>query len=179
MASLKGNQRDAVFAGELVVFTGKLSTVGRKEAHALVEQFGGQAAEEVTAKTTILIVGSESGLRDTPDRAETEKTHKLKKAEQLNLRTSARIRILSESEFCKLVGLTAPDTLRQQVPTRFATFSGCTRNFARITGDICRNGESSCRSFARALMRTSNSPISPCSARLRPGLLKGCRFGPC
>lgn len=114
MASLKGNQRDAVFAGELVVFTGKLSTVGRKEAHALVEQFGGQAAEEVTAKTTILIVGAESGVRDTADRAETEKTHKLKKAEQLNLRTSARIRILNESEFCKLVGLTPPDTLRQQ-----------------------------------------------------------------
>jgi tetratricopeptide (TPR) repeat protein len=114
MESLKGNHRNAVFAGELVVFTGKLSTIGRKEAHALVEQFGGQAAEEVNAKTTILIVGAESGVRESSDRGESEKTHKLKKAERLNLRASARIRILSESEFCKLVGLTPPDTLRQQ-----------------------------------------------------------------
>jgi tetratricopeptide (TPR) repeat protein len=114
MASLKGNHPNAVFAGELVVFTGKLSTVGRKEAYALVERFGGQAAEEVTSKTTILVVGSEGSVRESGDRAEGEKTHKLKKAEQLNLRTSARIRILSESDFCKLVGLTPPDTLRQQ-----------------------------------------------------------------
>jgi tetratricopeptide (TPR) repeat protein len=114
MMGLKGDHRHAVFAGEMVVFTGRLSTVGRKDAHALVEQFGGQAAEEVSAKTTILVVGAEGSVRETADRSESEKTHKLKKAEQLNLRTSARIRILSESEFCKLVGLTPPDALRQQ-----------------------------------------------------------------
>jgi tetratricopeptide (TPR) repeat protein len=101
------------FSGEMVVFTGRLSTLGRKEAHALVEGLGGQAADEVTAKTTMLVVGAESGARD-GEKSESEKTHKLKRAEQINLQTAASIRILSESQFCKLVGLTPPDTLRQQ-----------------------------------------------------------------
>lgn len=103
----------ASLSGEMLVFTGKLSTLGRKEAHALVERLGGQAADEVTAKTTMLVVGAEGGARDA-DKTEGEKTHKLKRAEQLNLQAAAAIRILSESEFCKLVGLTPPDTLRQQ-----------------------------------------------------------------
>ena len=100
---------DASLSGELVVFTGKLSTVGRKEAQALVERLGGQAADDVTARTTMLVVGSEVG-----ERSDTEKSQKLRKAEQINLQTGAQIRILNESEFCKLAGLTPPDTLRQQ-----------------------------------------------------------------
>ena len=103
----------ASLSGEMVVFTGKLSTLGRKEAQALVERLGGRAADEVTAKTTMLVVGAEGSAREA-DKSEGEKTHKLKRAEQLNLQTAASIRILSESEFCKLVGLTPPDTLRQQ-----------------------------------------------------------------
>jgi len=108
------DRRGCSFVGELVVFTGKLSTLGRKDAHALVERLGGQAAEEVTAKTTMLVVGAEGSVREGADRPGSEKTHKLKKAEQLNLRTAAPIRILSEGDFCKLAGLTAPATLRQQ-----------------------------------------------------------------
>jgi tetratricopeptide (TPR) repeat protein len=101
------------FSRELVVFTGKLSTLGRKEAQALVERLGGHLADEVTPKTTMLVVGAEGPSRDV-DRSEGEKTHKLKKAEKLNLQTAVHIRILSESEFCKMAGLTPPDTLRQQ-----------------------------------------------------------------
>jgi len=41
------------------VFTGKLSSLGRKDARALVARLGGESADEVSAKTTMLVVGSE------------------------------------------------------------------------------------------------------------------------
>ncbi len=107
-------RRDGPFTGELVVFTGRLSTLGRKQAQALVERLGGQAADEITVKTTMLVVGADGMPRESGERSDPEKSHKLKKAEQLNLRTAAAVRILGESDFCRLAGLTAPDTLRQQ-----------------------------------------------------------------
>jgi tetratricopeptide (TPR) repeat protein len=109
--SRPNNDRHArPFAGELVVFTGKLSTLGRKPAQTLVERLGGHAADEVTAKTTMLVVGAEG----TGERVDSEKSQKLRKAEQFNLQAAGQIRILNESDFCKLAGLTAPDALRQQ-----------------------------------------------------------------
>ena len=110
MTRSNDGRQNRMFAGELVVFTGKLSTLGRKEAQALVERLGGHAADEVSAKTTMLVVGAEGGA----DRADTDKSQKLRKVEQINLQTAAQIRILNEGEFCKLAGLTPPDALRQQ-----------------------------------------------------------------
>ena len=110
MSRTTDGRHDRTFDGELVVFTGKLSTLGRKDAQAVVERLGGEAADEVTAKTTMLVVGAEASA----DRADTEKSQKFRKAEHLNLQTAAQIRILNESEFCKLAGLTPPDALRQQ-----------------------------------------------------------------
>ncbi len=52
----------APFAHQTVVFTGKLAALGRREAHALVERLGGVVTAEVTARTTMLVVGAE-GLR--------------------------------------------------------------------------------------------------------------------
>jgi tetratricopeptide (TPR) repeat protein len=46
-------------AGHLVVFTGKLSSLGRKDARALVTRLGGTTADDVNAKTTMLVVGAE------------------------------------------------------------------------------------------------------------------------
>jgi tetratricopeptide (TPR) repeat protein len=46
-------------AGQLVVFTGKLSSLGRRDARALVARLGGASADEVNSKTTMLVVGSE------------------------------------------------------------------------------------------------------------------------
>ena len=46
-------------AGQLVVFTGKLSSLGRKDARALVARLGGATADDVNAKTTMLVVGAE------------------------------------------------------------------------------------------------------------------------
>ena len=46
-------------AGQLVVFTGKLSSLGRRDARALVVRLGGDTADDVTRKTTMLVVGAE------------------------------------------------------------------------------------------------------------------------
>ena len=46
-------------AGQLVVFTGKLSSLGRKDARALVTRLGGATADDVNAKTTMLVIGAE------------------------------------------------------------------------------------------------------------------------
>lgn len=86
---------------QVVVFTGKLSSLGRKEAQALVIRLGGSAADEVTARTTMVVVGAEGFPT-------AEKSQKLRKAEDLKLR------ILSESEFCRLAGIQPPEELKQQ-----------------------------------------------------------------
>ena len=94
-------------AGQLVVFTGKLSSLGRKDAFALVAQLGGAAAEDVNAKTTMLVVGAEGfGAVD--------RSQKLKKAEEINTQQPAQIRILREDEFCRLAGVQTPEALKKQ-----------------------------------------------------------------
>lgn len=45
--------------GQLVVFTGKLSSLGRKDARALVTRLGGRSGDDVNAKTTMLVIGAE------------------------------------------------------------------------------------------------------------------------
>jgi tetratricopeptide (TPR) repeat protein len=97
------------------VFTGKLSSLGRKEARAVVERLGGVTADEVSAKTTMLVIGSEgfgSPSADAP-----EKSNKLRRAEELNAQpgaVAAPIRIASEAEFCALAGVATAATLKQQ-----------------------------------------------------------------
>jgi tetratricopeptide (TPR) repeat protein len=97
-------------ADQVVVFTGKLSSLGRKEAQALVIRLGGSASDEVTARTTMLVVGAEGF-------AGSEKSQKVRKAEELNARAEAvqePIRIVTESEFCRLAGIQPPEDLKQQ-----------------------------------------------------------------
>lgn len=106
------------FAGQVVVFTGKLSSIGRREAHALVGRLGGLAADEVTARTTMLVVGAErfpvNGSSPGVAQAEEEKTNKLRKVEQVNARSPGRVRILTEEEFCRLGGLASPESIKHQ-----------------------------------------------------------------
>jgi tetratricopeptide (TPR) repeat protein len=92
-----------------VVFTGKLSSLGRKEACALVARLGGCTADDITGKTTMLVVGDEGF--GTASRA---KSHKLERAEALNAQPECRIRILSEADFCGLIGVPTPDALKRQ-----------------------------------------------------------------
>ena len=107
-------------AGQLVVFTGKLSSLSRKDARALVTRLGGVAADEVNAKTTMVVIGAEGfGPAANPDEesgSSRESSNKLKRAEELNAQAGAvqPIRILSEEEFCRLAGVATVETLKRQ-----------------------------------------------------------------
>jgi tetratricopeptide (TPR) repeat protein len=89
------------------VFTGRLSLLGRKDARDLVVRLGGATADDVTARTTMLVVGAEGF-------GQAEKTNKLKRAEDLNAQQAAAIRILSEDEFCAVAGVPSAQSLKQQ-----------------------------------------------------------------
>jgi tetratricopeptide (TPR) repeat protein len=107
------------------VFTGKLSSLGRKDARELVIRLGGITAADVNAKTTMLVIGAE-GFGPTangdeepaePGAARTRgSSNKLKRAEELNAQPGVihPIRILTEEEFCRLAGVATPDTLKRQ-----------------------------------------------------------------
>jgi tetratricopeptide (TPR) repeat protein len=124
-------------AGQLVVFTGKLSSLGRKDARALVARLGGATADDVNGKTTMLVIGAEgfgspggpeepddSNGSDGPDRQGTpaseaeaparDKSNKLKRAEELNAQQPGQIRILPEDDFCRMVGVPTPEALKRQ-----------------------------------------------------------------
>jgi tetratricopeptide (TPR) repeat protein len=88
-------------ADQVVAFTGKLSSLGRKEAYAVVIRLGGSATDDVTTKTTMVVVGDDGG-------ASSEKSQKLKKAEELGLR------IVTENDFCRMAGIQPPEDLKQQ-----------------------------------------------------------------
>jgi DNA ligase (NAD+) len=74
-----------VFAGETVVFTGTLESMGRAEAKQIVEEQGGKVGSSVSAKTTYLVVGGKPGS-------------KAKKAEELG------VKVLLEPEFLSKIG---------------------------------------------------------------------------
>jgi tetratricopeptide (TPR) repeat protein len=112
---LSSPSRDAhssPLAGQLVVFTGKLSSLGRREARELVERLGGATADDVTVRTTMLVVGAE-GFGPSEAQAR-DKSNKLRRAEELNAQQPGRIRILSEDEFCVVAGVPSPHTLKRQ-----------------------------------------------------------------
>jgi tetratricopeptide (TPR) repeat protein len=98
-------------AGQLVVFTGKLSSLGRKEARSLVARLGGATADDVNARTTMLVIGGE-GFGPATE----EKSNKLKRAEELNTQSGPRpaIRILTEEDFCRLAGVQTVHALKRQ-----------------------------------------------------------------
>ena len=117
MSSLPFDSPDQTLEGETVVFTGKLWSLGRKEARAVVERLGGTAEDDVTLRTTLLVVGGETypdGVPDTNRLVQDQSTHsqKLRRAAQVNAEQPHRIRIVSEDEFCRLVGLRSVAELR-------------------------------------------------------------------
>ena len=105
--------------GETVVFTGKLWSLGRKEARAVVERLGGIADDEVTLRTTVLVVGGESypdGVPDISRLSNDQGTHrwKLRRAVQMNAEQPGRIAIVSEDDFCRRAGLPTVAELREK-----------------------------------------------------------------
>ena len=108
--------QDSPFHGQVVVFTGRLASVGRRQAHEVVERLGGVAADDVTARTTMLVVGADGALPAAGDPTPSggAQSLKLRRAEQANAATPGRVRILPEAEFCRLGGLPSVEALDRQ-----------------------------------------------------------------
>ena len=78
--------------------------MGRREASGVVERLGGRAAQEVTARTTMLVVGA--GAR-------AGKSGKLRRVEEINSRAPGQVAVVSEHDFCRLAGLQSDAGLRR------------------------------------------------------------------
>jgi tetratricopeptide (TPR) repeat protein len=89
--------------------------LGRKDARALVQRLGGETADDVNARTTMLVVGSE-GFGPAPQTSDEtrDKSNKLRRAEELNALPDVRIQIISEDDFCQMAGVPTPASLKQQ-----------------------------------------------------------------
>ncbi len=83
-----------------VAFTGRLASMTRREARAVVTSSGGVLVETVSRRTSVLVVGM-AGWPLLPDGTI---SRKLQRAETLN-RGGAAIRIVAEEEFLELAGL--------------------------------------------------------------------------
>lgn len=59
----KEERADERFAGMTFVLTGTLPTMGRSEATALIEKYGGKASGSVSKKTTYVVAGEEAGSK--------------------------------------------------------------------------------------------------------------------
>jgi hypothetical protein len=88
-------------AGETLVFSGKLLSLGRQEARTVAVRLGATVVEELSTAVTVLVAADESG-------------QKLKRAEQINADSPGRIRIITEDGFCDLAGVPSPSALRKQ-----------------------------------------------------------------
>ena len=84
-AEEEAGSMDSPIAGKTLVVTGTLPTMGRREAEALIERFGGKAAGSVSKKTDYVLAGENAGS-------------KLDKAKELN------VPVLDEAAFLKLIG---------------------------------------------------------------------------
>ena len=101
------------------MFTGKLWALGRKDARAIVERLGGTADDDVTMRTTLLVVGGDTYPDGVPDIARLLNDHsthsqKLRRVAQLNGEQPGKVRVISEDEFCRSVGLPSIAELREK-----------------------------------------------------------------
>ena len=80
-------QQDSPISGKTIVVTGTLEKLDRRQAEALIESLGGNAAGSVSKKTDYVLAGESAGS-------------KLTKARELG------VRVLNEQEFFELIGET-------------------------------------------------------------------------
>lgn len=83
---VREKQIGGAFSGEMVVLTGKLAAIGRREAGERIRSLGGDVQSSVTNKTTLVVAGTDAGS-------------KLEKARAKN------IPVINEQEFLKRAGL--------------------------------------------------------------------------
>lgn len=98
-AEVKETAEGAAFAGERAVLTGKLASMGRREAGELIRRLGGEVQSSVTKTTTLVIAGTDAGS-------------KLEKAR------AQGVTILTEDEFLRRAGL-APAASESGEPSLF------------------------------------------------------------
>lgn len=79
---------------KVVVFTGALSSMTRKEAFQLVANLGGIPSDNLNAKTNFLVIGNSEFAQSVKE----GKTNKMKKAEKM-IQKGLEISIISESAF--------------------------------------------------------------------------------
>ena len=139
---------DSTFRDQVVVFAGRLAAVHRRAARQLVERLGGVAADDVTARTTMLVVGGGSGApRGSPARS-AARGPKLRKAEEVNAAAPGSVRIVAEDEFCRLGGLPTAEALDR----RYYSRRRIRRRYPRVREDHLRCLEK--RSLVRPAVRT-------------------------
>ena len=84
--------------GKVIVFTGALSAMTRKEAFQLVANLGGIPSDSLNAKTNFLVIGNAEFAQSVKE----GKTNKMKKAEKM-VQKGLEISIISESAFFDLI----------------------------------------------------------------------------
>jgi tetratricopeptide (TPR) repeat protein len=99
---------EATWHGERVAFTGRLGSLSRPQALALLLNRSGQFASHVSPTTTVLVVGG-CGL---PVNRKGRPTRKLQRARLLQHQGHS-IQILDESQFLQRSGIDPPDATRQ------------------------------------------------------------------
>jgi len=105
-------QSSPVLSGERVAFTGTLASMTHRQAMELAEQHGGVSMQHVGQQTSILVVGEE-GWPLEPDGLPSVK---LEQAQQLHDKGEP-IRIVSESEWLKLLGIEPVERKTHQLYT--------------------------------------------------------------
>jgi tetratricopeptide (TPR) repeat protein len=105
-------QSSPILAGERVAFTGTLASMTHREAMELVESHGGQSMQNVAQLTTLLVVGEEGW----PLEPDGQPSLKLEHARQLHEKGEP-IRIVSESEWLKLLGIEPAERRTHQLYT--------------------------------------------------------------
>jgi len=99
LSTFEHGNPDGPLAGNVIVFTGALSIV-RRDAARMAASAGCDVGENVTMRTTLLVVGDQ----DIRHLAGYEKSSKHRKAEVL-IESGQQIRIIGESDFRRLLAI--------------------------------------------------------------------------
>ena len=102
---VKEETEGAAFAGERAVLTGKLASMGRREAGDIIRRLGGEVQSSVTKTTTLVIAGTDAGSKLDKARAQ-------------------GVTILTEDEFLRRAGLSGEerrdgDAKKEEEPSLF------------------------------------------------------------